>query len=64
MSGWRTVTLRGPKTHPSMGRSSNPCFMCLKGSEVSMWVWGGGGCGLGRAWGSRQQVEDVESLLR
>lgn len=40
------VTLRGPKIHPSMGRSSSPCFTCQKGSEVSGWV----GVGLGRPW--------------
>ena len=63
MSGWRTVTPRGPKTHPSMGRSSSPCFTYRKGSEVS-----------GRVWGSRvahpqprprlglwQQLEGMES---
>lgn len=49
MSGWKTVTLRGPKIHPSMERSSSPCSMCLKGSEVSVGVglrgeyWGGPG---------------------
>lgn len=36
MNGWKTVTLRGPKIHPSTGKTSNPCSMCLKGSEVSV----------------------------
>lgn len=64
MSGWRTVTLRAPKIHPSMGRNSSPCFMCLKGSEVSVWQWDCGGKGVQRAWGLRQQGESVESSLR
>lgn len=28
-----------------MGRSSSPCFTCLKGSEVIGWVWGWEGLG-------------------
>lgn len=39
------MTLRGPKIHPSMGRNSSPCFMCLRGSEVSVWLWDSVGAG-------------------